>query len=224
MTKYNFIDKALYFPVEKILCLGDVHIGYEEALNKRGILIPRHQFEETMQDLKNIFEQTGKVDEIVILGDLKHEFGKISEQEWNETFRFLEFLQERCRKIVVVKGNHDIILEPILRKFPAVRFVEVYYYEDMAFIHGNKEIKLGKKIKIIVKGHLHPAITISSGVKKETYKCFLVGKEKNREIIILPSFLPIIEGSDVSGEEEFRNYTCFVVGGKVYEFGKVKNI
>lgn len=229
--RYKFIDKALI--IDNIFVISDIHVGYEEALNKQGVLIPRHQFEETMQDLKKIFveleNKKEKIKEIVILGDLKHEFGEISDSEWRDTFKFLEYLFEKCKKIICIKGTHDTILAPILRKFPSVKFLDYYINDNVAFLHGDKDQGFcnpirDKQIKLIVRGHLHPAITISSGAKKETYKCFLVGKEKGKEIIILPSFLPIIEGMDVSGMGEFFNFKVFVVGDKVYEFGKVKNI
>ena len=34
------------------LILADTHIGYEEALNKQGVLIPRFQFKEIIQRLE----------------------------------------------------------------------------------------------------------------------------------------------------------------------------
>jgi len=61
------------------LIISDLHIGLEEALNKQGILIPRFQFKEIKQRLEPLLLKKIKV--IVINGDLKHEFGTISEQE-----------------------------------------------------------------------------------------------------------------------------------------------
>jgi hypothetical protein len=224
--RFDCIQKALL--IDGILVISDVHIGYEESLNKQGVLVPRHQFEETMADLGRIFNEIGEkkieIKEIVILGDLKHQIGEILEQEWTDTFKFLEYLLEKCRKIVVVKGQHDVMLEPILHKFPSIKFLDKYISGEIAFIHGNEEIKFDSKIKTIVKGDLHPAITISEGAKREMFKCFLVGKEKGKKIIILPSFLPIVEGSDVSEDERYKNFEVYVVGDKVYKFGKVRDI
>lgn len=230
MTKYEFINKALL--INKILVISDIHIGYEEMLRKQGVLVPLSQFDETMHGLRKIFSELEEkklmIKEIVILGDLKHEFGEISDTEWSDTFKFLEYLLSKCRKIVCVKGTHDTILEPILRKFPQVKFVDNYLSGEILFTHGDKfnEVvrNLDKKIKTIIRGHLHPAITLTSGAKKETYKCFLVGKSGGKEIVILPSFLPIITGSDVREREGLENFKVFIVGDEVYEFGKVKSI
>jgi metallophosphoesterase superfamily enzyme len=71
---YKMISKAVFFPKEKILAISDLHVGYEEALNKSGILIPHSQFKQTISDLDEIFMKIKKekweVREVVILGDL----------------------------------------------------------------------------------------------------------------------------------------------------------
>jgi len=129
-----------------------------------------------------------------------------------------------------LKGTHDTILEPILRKFPEVVFKDIYFKGYFAFYHGDKKIKLdkelkiNKKIKTIMKGHLHPAVVLKKGAKSETYKCFLVGKEKGKRVIILPSFLTLNIGSDISGFKEYKEFNCYIVGEKVYNFGKLKEI
>lgn len=95
-------------------------------------------------------------------------------------------------------------------------------------MHGNKieEImeKLGGKIKIIIRAHWHPAISLIKDAKKEKYKCFLVGKYKDKKMVFVPSFLPIVEGTDVREREGLGNFNCYVVGDKTYDFGKVKNL
>ena len=44
----EIIDLCLFLTKSKTLIIPDVHIGYEEALNKQGILIPRTQFNDIM--------------------------------------------------------------------------------------------------------------------------------------------------------------------------------
>ena len=250
--KYKLISKSIFFEKEKILAIADLHIGHEEAMNKAGVLLPRIQFKETMEDLKKIFfeisklqnfedhqeskkqriPEIGKVNEIIICGDLKHEFSTISEQEWRETYKLIEYLKKYCNKIILVRGNHDKILGRMSEK---IEIVDYYLLGDIVFLHGNRlfpEI-LDKNIKMLVMGHRHPAVTISDKYKKEKFKCFLVGKWKRKEIIILPSFFPLIEGSDLIEEggnllfikeKDLRNFCVFVVGDRVYDFGKMRNI
>ena len=98
----------------KILVVGDFHIGYEEYLNKQGIFIPRFQIKDVKRRLKLILDKI-KPKIIVINGDLKHEFGNISKQEWNDISELLNLMSE-YGKIILIQGNHDPILEPIANK------------------------------------------------------------------------------------------------------------
>jgi uncharacterized protein len=231
--KLEFVDKALWFPVEKILVISDLHIGHEEALNAAGMFFPRIQFKQTMEDLKKIIEKAGKIEEIVICGDFKHEFGLISDQEWKESFDILEFLQEKAERVVLIKGNHDTILGPIAKR-RGLEIKDFYILGDKCFLHGDRLFPdcLDKKIKMLILGHRHPAVVIADKYKQERFKCFLEGKWKGKRVIILPSFFPLIEGSDIVSVEEnnrmfipekdLKDFRIYVVGDKIYKFGKLK--
>lgn len=231
--KVELIDKALL--IDNILVIADLHIGYEETLNQQGIFLPRSQFQSIKKDLDNVFKKikkTDKIEEIVILGDLKHEFSGISEQEWQEVSEILDYLALKCKKIILIRGNHDTIL-PFDKKNIKVR--DFYIKNDVGFFHGHRFFNeiLDKKIKILVLGHKHPAITIRDKVKSERYKCFLIGKWKDKEVVVMPSFFPLIEGSDIFIEDtnlalnlNFKNFKVYVIGPgnrRVYEFGKLGN-
>lgn len=236
MKEYQFIDKAVFIEKEKILVIADLHLGYEESLQKAGVFVPKHQYKETIQSLKKIFARVGKIKELIILGDLKHEFSGNSNQEWREVDGFLDFLKENCEKIVLVRGNHDNYLLNILKN-KGIKLKDFYTTNNMAFIHGDKQFMevLDKKIEFLFLGHLHPAISIRENVKEEKYKCFLAGKWKNKEIVILPSFFPLIEGVDVSKESlsegnlaynfDLRNFKVFIpTNDSVLEFGRVRDV
>ena len=208
------------------LIISDLHIVLEEALNKQGILIPRFQFKEIKQRLEPLLLKKIKV--IVINGDLKHEFGTISEQEWRHTLQVLDLLLENNRKVILVKGNHDTILGPIADK-RNLKVVDKYEIDDITIIHGNKIKEINTKIIII--GHEHPAVTIKDNIRNETYKCFLKGKYKNKILIVTPSFSLVKQGYDVLNFDNHTlyiknidNFEVFVVEDKIYNFGKVKNL
>ena len=126
-TGIEIIDLALYLKKENVLILADTHIGYEEALNKQGILIPRFQFKEIIERLERILNLLSKgtsargwgtsakskkerdniknnklLDKIIINGDIKHEFGTISDQEWRHTLRLLDFLSTYAEEIILI--------------------------------------------------------------------------------------------------------------------------
>lgn len=236
----NITDLALYHKKSKTLIIADIHMGYEESLNKQGILIPRHQHISTLKHLEKILntitqKSNQTIETIIINGDLKHEFGTISETEWRHTLRTLDLLSKYCKKIILIKGNHDTILGPIADK----RNLEVKDYhtidEGKFYIcHGhimpkNEHFKAAKTIII---GHEHPAISLKHGARVETYKCFLVGKYKKQTLIVMPSFNLVTEGTNIINEQllspflkqNLNNFDVYIVQDKVYDFGKIKRL
>ncbi len=257
----------------KILVIGDLHLGYEEVLNKSGVLVGRKLFEEMLFDLEEIFKviEKGKmvnvkadegeevkddklvvdggvglgdndekrsagkiVDKVILLGDIKHDFGEINRQEWSDTLKLFEFLEERCGELIVIKGNHDNMLQGIARQRDVV-VRESYVFGEYCFMHGDKDIleAWGKNIKTWVIGHVHPAVKLSDGVKTEKYKCFLTGKFKGRKVIIVPSFSEYSSGSDFRESDlncawgfDVLKFEVGVVGEdlRVLDFGKLGKI
>lgn len=238
-TKIQYIGKCLLISSgnEKVLVVGDLHLGYEEALNKSGILVGRQMFDEMISDLNLVFGEVGKVDKIVLLGDVKHDFGGISKQEWRDVNAILDYFESMADKVVVVKGNHDTILEPILKK-RKMKLLGVYIWNGFAFLHGDEDYEeiWQDEIETIVAGHGHPAVRLSEpeGIKNEKYKCFLVGKFKGKEMIVVPSFIDFYVGSDpregemiMAWEINWENFDVKIVGEgglDVLDFGKLKNL
>ena len=224
----EFVDTALWFTAEKVLVINDLHIGYEESLHRKGVLVPRFQLEQIINKLKLILQKT-KPAKIIINGDLKHEFGKVLRQEWKEVLHFLDFVLANVPEVIIIKGNHDPIIKPIADKRGVV-VVGEYQVGDTLIVHGDELVETNAK-RIVI-GHEHPAITIREGSKWEKYKCFLKGTWKDKELIAVPSFNPLLEGTDVLKEqllspflEDIRNFEAYVVGEKgVYYFGKIKDI
>jgi len=226
----EIVDLALFFKKQKILVLADVHLGYEEALNKSGVLIPRFQFKDTETRLEKILKVT-KPKVVVINGDLKHEFGRISRQEWNDVYKFIDLILKYSPKMIFVKGNHDTVLKAIADK-KGVDVVVNYSFDDVIIEHGDALNPLSKEVKTIVIGHEHPAVSLREGGRVEKYKCFLRGKWKGRTLLVLPSFFSLIEGTDILEPDlispylkgDLGSYKVFIASKGSYEFGTVKQI
>ncbi|MBI2105785.1 metallophosphoesterase [Candidatus Woesearchaeota archaeon] len=222
----EIIDICLYLKKEKILVIGDMHIGLEEALNKQGILIPRQGVDEVIKRLKKILDKI-EIKEIILIGDVKHEFGTISDQEWRDTLNVLDFLLEK-RKVILIKGNHDTILGPISKK-RNLEIKEFYKVNKILFVHGDKIIN--EKSEVIIIGHEHPAISFEER-RDEKYKCFLLGKHKKSKLIVIPSFNLLVEGSDVTKEktlspyiENIKKFRVFISeNNKVRDFGLLRDL
>ena len=231
MDNLEYIGKCLLLEAggKKILAVGDLHLGYEEALNIQGVGVGRTLFKEMMQDFEAIFAKTGKVDEVVLLGDVKHVFGTVLGQEREDFRKLLEFFVERCKDIIIIQGNHDAIGGFLIREQTQVR--EFYEVEGICFLHGDRDFPEihEKKISTWIVGHAHPAITLEEGVKAEKYKCFLEGKFEGKKVVIVPSFSRHSEGSDVREgahlvwEIPVKKFRVKIVGKgtEVLDFGRL---
>jgi uncharacterized protein len=246
------IEKGKIVDVEKqktgILVIGDLHIGYEEALNKTGVFLPRQQLKDIIERLDKIFLVLSKakvmISKIIINGDLKHEFSEISEQEWRDTIKVIDYLSEKLKKsdidpnisseVVLLKGNHDTILGPIAGK-RNITIAEHFYSDGIYICHGNNvpksEDKEFKSAKTIIIGHVHPSVLLSSGARKEKYKAFVVADWNKKKLIVLPSFCELTYGFDLINETnkwpflaDARNARIYIAADAIYDFGLLEEL
>ncbi len=232
---------ALYLKKENILVIGDVHLGYESAMAMQGVFMPRFQFKDTIERLEKIFSslqqrkkiKNQKLEAVVVNGDLKHDFATITDQEWRDILKLLDFLLEHCEQVILVKGNHDVKLAPIARKRGIV-VVENIAINDKFICHGHIVPSSSEfnKSKIVIVGNEHPAVSLREGARAELYKCFLLGKWKDKKMVVMPSFNQITIGTDILKEkfispfmqQNLSSFDVFVVGDETYHFGKVRNL
>lgn len=226
LPNIKIIDLTLYLEKEQTLILGDLHLGFEDYLNKQGILVPRTHFKDLLKKLNSIFKRI-KTKRTIIAGDLKHEFGSISDQEWNNILKLIDYLQKKS-ELIIIKGNHDAILKPIVDK-RNIPLVDSYRLNNTTIIHGDKLLPI--KTKVIIMGHEHPAVSLKRGARTETYKCFLKGRYKNSTLIILPSLNLLTEGANILKEKllspylkNLDDFEVYIIEDKVYSFGKVKDL
>jgi len=240
MESVEYVGKCLLINSgeRRILAVGDLHLGWEENLNRSGVLVSRQMFEEMIEYFDKVFGEVGRVEDIVLLGDVKHRFGSIMKQEWSDALGLFDYLKDKCEKIVIVKGNHDAVLEPIVKQRSNVFLMNYYACGKWLFMHGNRDFaeSYNKEIKNWVVGHGHPAIKISEpgGSKIEKFKCFLVGKWKDKNVIIVPSFFDASGGSDprendlgLAWKFKLEKFNVKVVSDgmlEVLDFGKLKEL
>lgn len=231
----KILGLSLWIPSEKTLILSDLHFGMESEFHKQGILLPKFNFLEVKKRLEKIFKKTGILSKIIVTGDLKHSFGKAKEQEWNEVLDFLEICSKNCKKIVLLRGNHDVSL-PAIAAWKNLLVEQEYFSKKMEMIvlHGDKMFlsKSFERAKLVVIGHEHPAVSIEEHGKKEKYKAFLKGRYGKKTLIVLPSFNFFTQGTDVLNErllspflqKDLSNFETWLVEDKTYYFGKLKNL
>ena len=235
----NIIGLGLYYKKLDALILSDLHIGYEEVLAEQGIHLPRTQYKKMKKIIEMMIKETNP-EAIILVGDIKHEFGEITRQEWVEVKDLIKFLKENVKEIHVIRGNHDNFLIPILKKEGIPLHDPYLFLNDILFIHGHKKLDLSKiNANLIIMGHEHPAVALRDelGIKHK-FKCLLFGNYKEKRIIVLPAFSPLMPGSEVNiiprekllspilkdmDIDEFRVFVSEPNIG-IYDFGKLKNL
>lgn len=239
---FIFIDKSVFFPMEKVLAIGDLHLGYGDILKNSGFDFQENQVDRIIKDLENIFSEIKKkgheIKKIVFLGDIKHHFG-FDYNEKNSLNKLSEFLKNNFdeKNVIILKGNHDTFLY-------GKKAFNYHIEGELFFCHGEEKFieMFDTKIKTIVMGHLHPSVTLSDkfNIKREKFKCFLFGKYLKREVIVLPSFFDNTIGKNVNDystdlesldnfsiipSKNLIDFEIYVVGDDgIYHFGKIKEL
>lgn len=195
-------DRCLVLDDGPTVVLGDLHLGYERALEEEGMYIPRLNTESISESLNLIIERY-EPKRIVLLGDIKHDFKRTRYEGREEVRRVIDLLMY-AGDVIVVKGNHDNFLQNILYD---TGIMAVDYVDLCGFRMEHGHVDSGRRPVII--GHEHPSVRIagslSGGIKLQ---CFLHLKEEG--IIVIPPFSPLSSGSDLSlaGPETFMSPAC----------------
>jgi putative SbcD/Mre11-related phosphoesterase len=145
---------------ERVLVLGDLHIGWEVTLAQQGIHVPS-QTTKMLERLKKIVLDE-KPSRVVMLGDVKHSVTGAELEEWRDVPEFFEKLLKLVPSVQVISGNHDGNLEPLTpSQVELMGSTGIALWDRFGLLHGHAwpspEI-LGCETLIL--GHLHPAVTL----------------------------------------------------------------
>jgi len=191
---------------EGILCAADLHIGLEDEMQSRGVIVPS-QTERMQEELLEVAEGCER---LVLLGDIKHQVPGTSEQEHSELPRFFHALSRAFKDIDVVRGNHDVGIEDIQFRGVHIHPATGFVIGDVGFVHGHvwpsNEV-MSKRT--LVMAHNHPAILFRDGVGHiTTERCWLRCRFKEEahgrypelpeEVIVVPSLNRSLQGSPVN--------------------------
>jgi putative SbcD/Mre11-related phosphoesterase len=185
-------DRCLILEDGPTAVLGDLHLGYEKALEEEGMYIPRINTGSIRDSLNRILSKY-EPERVVLLGDIKHDFRRSKFEARREVTTVVNLLSEAAETIIV-RGNHDNFLQNTLSELGmmAVDYVDIGGYR---LEHGHRDS--GKRPVII--GHEHPSVRIpgavSGGLKMQ---CFVYAEKEG--VIVLPPFSPFSSGNDLSLE------------------------
>ncbi len=193
--------------VDCSLVIGDLHIGVESHLRKKGF----HLVSRTHDMMDAIMEAAGdEANRLIVLGDVKDSVPGSTKQEYVEIPDFFEELLERFDIVDVVRGNHDTEIEEFLPGKVHIRPATGLKVGDTGFTHGHMwpsaEVM---DCDTLVMAHNHPAVMFRDGVGKQmTEPCWFRGSfnaESDerypilpRRFIVIPAFNRMLGGSPVN--------------------------
>lgn len=187
-------DRCLVIDDGPTVVLGDLHLGYESALEDEGIYIPRINTESIRGALNNILSEY-EPKRVVLLGDIKHDFKRSRREAQDEVKKIISMLEE-VSDTVIVKGNHDNFLQNILSD---MGLMAVDYVDMCGFRMEHGHVDSG--VRPVIIGHEHPSVRIpgemGGGMK---IQCFIHQKEEG--LIILPPFSPFSSGNDITSDRK----------------------
>ena len=195
-------DRCLILEKEHVLVIGDLHLGYEKALEDEGVYIPRMNTDSIRDSLNRIISKY-EPETIVLLGDIKHDF-KRAKYEGKEEVRSILDLILGAAEVVVIRGNHDNYIQNIMSDYGlmAVDSADIGGYR---LEHGHVD----SGVRPVIIGHEHPSVRIagalSGGMKVQ---CFMYARKEG--VIVIPPFSFLSSGNDLSGAypESFMSDAC----------------
>lgn len=256
-NKIELIGTSAYLIDSNDLIIADLHLGIEKSILESGVNLENTNLKLLIANLKEYIDfikekyQIKIINKLIINGDLKHNFGKITEYEWQNITEFFKSVEDEFNKLVLIKGNHDNYANQLQAKFD-LEVKDHLVVNDLLITHGDKIQNLDySNIEVIIAGHIHPAITMSNEIRKEKYKLHLYGPaskiaitknliskttdsiEINPDIriLVLASSHYLTIGTDLNAhnedfcpylEESVMDYNIFIVEKDVLNFGKLK--
>jgi len=164
---------AVFWKEKNTLLLADIHLGKVGHFRKSGIPVPR-KAEGVFYEKISILKDSLNFSRVIFLGDLFHNSLN------NEWFLFDNWVKKSGLKIILIKGNHDII--PILK----FKQIGIKTYDDLRienFFFTHHPVKINDCF--VFSGHIHPGVRlIGKGKQIMKLPCFIYNKDQ----IILPSF------------------------------------
>ena len=181
----DFIVDKPALVIGKKLVISDLHLGIESMV--RGLNIgsqTKKMAEETVRLLKE-----NNCDKLLIVGDLKESITVRPGLE--DVFQYVNEVKKHA-EITLVQGNHDGALQEYLdiNVFGGRGFKDGKYY----FVHGHAEPEEEARRCFIISSHFHPVVEFNDSLGGRLIEKVWL---KSPKALIMPSFNPLIGGTDV---------------------------
>jgi len=198
-------EPALFIEGKKILVIADLHIGIESELKEKGVNA-ESQIRKMTEHLIRLCKKY-KPNEIILLGDIKHNIPASTNLERRDVKIFLKEIQN-LGVVHIIPGNHDGNIKWLSPDDTIIHRSDGFILDNVGFVHGhrwpNEEVMMCDQIII---GHTHPTIMLTDRLEYRAFEpCWLKGnflkdklfekypESKNPEILVEPAFNPLCGG------------------------------
>lgn len=216
---------ALMVDEEKLIAVGDLHIGMEDKFADSGVAFP-NAAKLMGSEIRKACSANGARG-VILLGDVKHRLTNMTREELRSLAEF--FHELRGINVMIAKGNHDAYIESLVRElgFSATIEKEILL-SDCALMHGNAMPSDAAVMKrYVICGHGHIAAQIN-GIDKKAWLIAPAGDgmaehyqsyNKGIKLVATPAFNRLIVGSRIGYESEEH---IPMLNNRVFDFSKAK--
>jgi hypothetical protein len=161
----KLIKESAAAMINDYLAISDIHIGFESELAKKGYFV----FSQTKKMIEHILDLKNKekAKKIIILGDLKHEIAPKYKAEITD---FLSTLSKNFTETIIIKGNHDGLIEKYCKGFKNIKVMDEFMSKEYLICHGHKMPTKESLIKAsaLIMGHFHSGYSYENYLKKKS--------------------------------------------------------
>lgn len=199
-----------------VVVVGDVHVGLEQELARRGVQVP-DQTQHMRRRIEGLLKEHA-AERLIVLGDLKETIGRSSSADIARLRALVRGLDAR---VDLVPGNHDADLEWLGVEGVQMHPATGIKVDDVALTHGH--VWPGEDImdaKVLVTSHNHPMLGLRDELGKlHKEPCWVRGPfkraarerypnlPKGAQFVIMPAFNELLGGHAINalpkaGEKE----------------------
>lgn len=162
---------------ERILVMGDLHLGKAMHFRKAGIFVPPRSAVKDYEVLQALMT-THAPEQVYFLGDLFH---SAHNSEW---LQFESFIRAYPGiKFTLIRGNHDVLPEASYKALNIHVVPGQLIRDNLIFSH--EPLSSVEEGKINIAGHIHPGCVLRGlGKQRLTLPCFFF----KEGLFLLPAF------------------------------------
>ncbi|NYZ78743.1 metallophosphoesterase [Candidatus Micrarchaeota archaeon] len=204
MEDLKFVCNEPAVLYKEMLIVADLHLGMERSIF--GSAVEMNVFGRTMDRLLQLVDETN-CNELVLLGDVKHDIPNMEFPEREKLGRFLRELNERV-KVSIVMGNHDGGLREIAEGIE-IHGATGVRRGNISLSHGHawpSESMMGADWLVLA--HNHPCVELTDKLGyRSIQRVWVVGKldagkvekkyagfNSRMKVVVMPAFSELVGG------------------------------